>query len=266
MSSTVTKCAPYQSLAEIYDYVMRHVDYDHWAGHIHAILERYDHRVTRLVDLACGTGNATTALHDLGYAVSGVELSQNMVEVAREKAALLGRDIEYFQGDLRRLEGLGPFDTAVCLYDSFNYLLTPRDLARALEEVYAILLPGGIFVFDVCTERNSLLYFQDAKEDESGPGFKYRRHSRYDREQRLQYNEFHIRFGGCDEVLEEIHCQHIYALDDLVAAVGASPFDLLDFFAGFTFEKGSERADRVHFVLRRSRGGAAPQRENPHVE
>lgn len=252
MSPPATKCAPYQSLAEIYDYVMRHVDYEQWAGHVHAILERCDHRVGRLVDLACGTGNITTALYDLGYAVSGVDLSEAMVQVAREKAILLEREIEYHQRDLRHLHGLGPYETAVCLYDSFNYLLTPQDLAQALDAVHAILLPGGLFIFDVCTERNSKLYFQDVKEDESGPGFNYARRSRYDHQRRLQYNEFHIRFDGQDEVLEETHCQHIYPLAELEAAIELSPFTLLDSFDGFTFKKGSEKADRVHFVLRRS--------------
>lgn len=256
MSSPLTKCAPYQSLAEIYDYVMRHVDYDQWAGHVHAILERYDHHVGRLVDLACGTGNVTTALYDLGYSVSGADLSEAMVQVAREKSLLLEREIDFYQRDLRHLNDLGPFDTAVCLYDSFNYLLTPQDLAQALEQVHAILLPGGLFVFDVCTKRNSKLYFQDVKEDESGPGFNYVRRSRYDREQGLQYNEFHIRFDGQDEALEETHCQRIYPLAELEATIESSPFTLVDSFDGFTFKQGSEKADRVHFVLRRSKGGS----------
>ena len=42
VSPPATKCAPYQSLAEIYDYVMRHVDYDEWAGFIRDVFARHD--------------------------------------------------------------------------------------------------------------------------------------------------------------------------------------------------------------------------------
>ena len=164
--------SPYQGLAPIYDYVMAHVGYGEWAAYIHALFARFAPAATRVVDLACGTGNVSFALHRLGYEVTGVDRSEAMLEVAREKATDTG--VEFVQQDLRQLGALGPFDAATCLYDSINYLLAPADIDAALRGTQAIVQPGGLFVFDICTERNSLRYFRNMRDSGRGPGFSYR--------------------------------------------------------------------------------------------
>ena len=249
---TARSAAPYQSLAGIYDYVMRHVDYDNWAAYLRDLFARYGHQPGSLIDLACGTGNVALELRALGCPVTaGADASETMLGVAREKAALAGHAIDFYVRDLRQLDGLGPFDAAVCMYDSFNYLLTLDDFAQALASVQSILPPGGLFVFDVCTEQNSLRYFRDLRDQESGPGFTYQRHSRYDTEERLQTNHFTIRFDGQQDPVEEHHVQRIYPLVDILAVLEESSFDLLGAFDGFTFKRGTERSDRIHFALRR---------------
>lgn len=244
---------PYEGLAAIYDFVMRHVDYAEWAAYVHRLFSRFGHCPARAVDLACGTGSTAVELGRLGYRLTGVDGSEAMLQVARERLARLELDIPLFQRDLRRLEGLGPFEAAVCLYDSFNYLLEPADLDRALGAVGSILLPASFFIFDICTEQNSLRHFRDIRDEERGPGFRYRRHSYYDRDRRLQFNHFHIRFDGQDVELEEFHVQRIHPVDELIARIEASDFKLLGAFDGFTFARGSEESDRIHFVLQRPR-------------
>jgi SAM-dependent methyltransferase len=241
---------PYQGLAPIYDYVMRHVDYDEWGAFIRDVLQRHAPSAQRLIDLACGTGNVSAELVHLGYAVTGADASESMVRIAQEKAALRGDDGEFVQRDLRDLSGLGPFDSAVCMYDSFNYLLELEDIDEALSQVCSIVLPGGLFIFDVCTERNSLTYFSDMRDVERGPGFSYQRHSYYNAEQRLQHNDFEIRFEGDDSVYSESHVQRIYRLADIEQRIEASAFELVDVLAEFSFDAGSEHSDRVHYVLR----------------
>ena len=240
--------APYQGLAPIYDYVMAHVNYGAWAAYIHALCARFAPDTTRVVDLACGTGNVSFALHRLGYEVTGVDRSEAMLQVACEKGA--GSGVEFVQQDLRQLAGLGSFDAATCLYDSINYLLTPADIDAALRGVQAIVQPGGFFVFDICTERNSLRYFRNMRDSGQGPGFSYERHSIYDPAKRLQSNHFRIRCDGSDVALEETHVQRIYPVAAIADCIEASAWELLALCDGFTFDEGTEESDRVHFVLR----------------
>ncbi len=239
---------PYQGLAPIYDYVMAHVDYGEWAAYIHALFARFAPAAARVVDLACGTGNVSFALHRLGYEVMGVDRSEAMLEIARGKAA--DTSVEFVQQDLRQLGGLGPFDAATCLYDSINYLLAPADIDAALRGAQGIVQPGGLFVFDICTERNSLRYFRNMRHSECGPGFSCERHSTYDLDRRLQRNHFRIRRDESDDAFEETHVQRIYPVATVAARVEASAWELLALFDGFTFDEGSEDSDRVHLVLR----------------
>ena len=110
--------------------------------------------------------------------------------------------------------------------------------------------PGGLFVFDICTERNSLRYFRNMRDSGQGPGFSYERHSIYDPAKRLQSNHFRIRCDGSDVALEETHVQRIYPVVAIADCIEASAWELLALFDGFTFDEGTEESDRVHFVLR----------------
>ena len=253
MADDSVRQKPYQGLAPIYDYVMRHVDYGEWANYVHSLLERWAPDAHCVADLACGTGNISLELRERDYEVTGVDRSADMLQVAHGKAAG-DPGVEFVERDLRALVGLGPFDAAVCIYDSFNYLLEPEELDATLAGVLSILRPGGLFVFDICTERNSLRYFRDMRDGEQGPGFSYERHSVYEPMTRLQSNHFRICFDEGDE-LAESHVQHIYPVAEVAARVEDSDFDLLDALDGFTFSRGTEDSDRIHFVLR------APLRE-----
>jgi SAM-dependent methyltransferase len=246
----IATARPYEGLASIYDYVMRHVDYVHWANHVHSLLRRHGGDPHHLLELACGTGSVACALAAQGCAVTGYDISEEMICVAREKAHAQGDLLRFHVGDLRDLGEIGPFDGAICLYDSFNYLLSLADVALALGQVHDVLSPGAVFIFDVCTERNSVDHFGDVRDTERGPGFVYSRHSYYDADERLQFNTFNIRLEDGSR-RQEKHVQRIYLHDDLVACIDASPFDLLEALDGFTQRRGSEESDRVHFVLRR---------------
>ena len=88
------------------------------------------------------------------------------------------------------------------------------------------------------------------RDRESGPGFTYKRRSYYETSVRLQHNDFEIRFEGDETLYEESHVQRIYRLSDIEQRIEASPFELVELLAEFTFKPGSEESDRVHYVLR----------------
>jgi len=238
----------YSRLARIYDHVMRHVDYDHWVDYVESVFSRHAFLPRRLADLACGTGTFALELASRGYVVSGVDGSEAMVMRAREKAGEAeGRPV-FETRNLLDLGGLATYEGAVCLYDSLNYMMTLEDLATALDQVRSLVEPDGLFVFDVCTETNSLAYFRDMTNREKGDGFSYVRRSFYD--EGVQVNAFEIRFEGDDAVYYEEHRQRIYPLEEVEQTVERSRFKLEAAYDGFGFSEPSELSDRVHFVLR----------------
>jgi predicted TPR repeat methyltransferase len=243
---------PYDGLAPFYDHAMRHVDYGEWAAYVNELLTHHGCRPTSVVDLACGTGSVGFELRALGVPVTcGIDRSAAMLRVARERALRAQQPMVFEERDLRHLGRLGPYGAAICMYDSLNYLLETEDLVACLETVHAGLEAGGVFVFDVCTEQNSLRYFRQFSEREAGPDFVYERHAYYDPATRMQMNDFIIHLEGRAAPLQERHRQRIYRLEEIEAAIGRTALEPLGVFDGFTLQPGSEASDRVHFAVRR---------------
>ena len=239
---------PYSSLATIYDFVMRHVDYVHWADHVEALIVRHNLVPSTMVDISCGTGSLVVELARRGYRIDGADASDEMLDVARNKVLDGGYEIGLYNQSFLELDGLGPHDCALSLYDSVNYLKSIADVAGMFERVHILLNRGGLFIFDVCTETNSIRHFRDMRERERGDGFNYTRHSYF--KEGVQYNDFRIKFDSPKREIHEHHQQRIYPLHEIEQAVSESPFNLEAAYDGFGFRDSSEESDRVHFVLR----------------
>jgi SAM-dependent methyltransferase len=110
------------------------------------------------LDIATGTGAAALELVRHGVQVSGIDLSNEMLEVARSNAAAGGVHVSFNPGDVRSFSIPTPVELVSCFYDSLNYLLTEQDLLETFRSVHAALIPGGWFVFDI----NTLLRYSTA--------------------------------------------------------------------------------------------------------
>ena len=102
-----------------------------------------DNHVRTILEVACGTGRLMAILESEGYNVTGVDLSGEMLALARPrvKGALI-------QGDMRELDFSGEFDAVLCLGSSFTYMSTDRDALKALRGFHEALKPGGVLIFD----------------------------------------------------------------------------------------------------------------------
>ncbi|MCY3712071.1 MAG: class I SAM-dependent methyltransferase [Gemmatimonadetes bacterium] len=243
---------PYNQLAPIYDHVMRHVDYDRWADYIQSIFERFGATPKEILELACGTGVMACILNDRGYRMTGMDRSENMIAVARQKAQDGRRPIAFQAGDMVSMPVSGSYDAVLCLYDSINYIMDEADIAAMLNGLRGVLNSGGLFVFDVCTEINSRRYFHNQVDQESNGDYSYVRRCEYVPESRVQVNEFQLTFhrGGKRYSTRERHEQRIYPVARLAEICRQSSYRVLGAFDGFSFQGASERSNRVHYVVR----------------
>lgn len=101
-----------------------------------------------VVDLGCGSGLWARELLGAGYRVHGIDISEAMIELAREKAP----GAEFRVGSLFGAE-IPPCDAVTAISEVLNYLFDPENEERGLDDlfgrVHRALRPGGIFVFDV---------------------------------------------------------------------------------------------------------------------
>ena len=143
----------YSSLAKVYDRLNFGCDYNALAEFVGKEIRNNESAKTELVlDLACGTGKLTLLLRELGFDMTGVDLSEDMLACAREECAVRGiSDVLWLCQNMTELELYGTVDACVCSLDSINYLTKISDVKKCFSLVYNYLIPDGVFVFDVNT-------------------------------------------------------------------------------------------------------------------
>ena len=141
----------YHALAVSYDRLTNDVDYRQTVEFYDQILSREGCKPRTAVDLACGTGSVALLLAEKGLSVTGVDLSEEMLTVACQKAQGMENQPVFVCQPLQALHLPRGVDLAVCALDSLDYILDPADCQEAIRRVYKALNPGGIFIFDVNT-------------------------------------------------------------------------------------------------------------------
>lgn len=118
--------------------------------YLESIIKKY--KAKKILDLGCGTGRHTLALAKKGYDIIGVDISEDMIDIALLKKN--NADINtwlnttFVVGDMRNTYCGSNFDLIYSMFQSMNYLLTDSNLRDTLYNVNTQLKKGGIFVFD----------------------------------------------------------------------------------------------------------------------
>lgn len=141
----------YGVFARYYDLFTANVDYIAYAKRIDKIIRSLGLKRGSLVDLGCGTASLSLELAKLGYSVTGVDISCEMLSVAARKAHTSGKDIRLINQDISMLELDGRYDAFVCSLDCINHLSGLDAVAKTFLGVRKYLRRGGVFIFDVNT-------------------------------------------------------------------------------------------------------------------
>ena len=125
----------YADFASVYDILMEDIPYDQWADYIEKILKRHGIEKGLLLELGCGTGTMTRKMADKGYDMIGIDISEDMLSVARERSTGKYDDILYLCQDMREFELYGTVAAIFCVCDTINYMLSTDDLSRVFKLV-----------------------------------------------------------------------------------------------------------------------------------
>lgn len=165
----------YTGFAEVYDMFMDNVPYDKWAKYLQKLLKENGAKEGIVCELGCGTGKMTRRLRDMGYDMIGIDISQDMLQIAMEQETILKKaetqnadinkaeskhtksdkkknyEILYLNQDMREFELYGTVAAVVSVCDSMNYITEKEDLLQTFKLVRNYLDPGGVFIFDMNT-------------------------------------------------------------------------------------------------------------------
>lgn len=116
---------------------------------IEECIKRYSSiEVNSILDIACGPGIHLSEFAKRGYEVLGLDKSKQMVEFVNKKAALEGFDYKCLRLVMEEFQLEGQFECAICMLDSFRYLLTDDDISAHLKCVAKVLKEGGLYILD----------------------------------------------------------------------------------------------------------------------
>ena len=241
----------YTGFAQVYDTFMDNVPYDEWGEYLVSLLKKYGVEEGLVLDMGCGTGAMTRYLDAHGYDMTGIDVSEEMLTIAKEKSS---PDILYLLQDMREFELYGTMRAAVSICDSMNYILEEDDLLQVFFLVNNYLDPGGIFIFDLNTvyKYQEILGEQTIAEDREECSFIW--DNFYDEEEMI--NEYDLTLfvkepSGLYRKEEENHFQRAYSLETIRELVKKSGLKLLHIYDAFTHEPAREDSERVYVICQR---------------
>ena len=238
----------YTGFATVYDRFMDNVPYEAWCEYLCDILKEHGIRDGLVLDLGCGTGKMTRLLRDRGYDMTGIDLSGEMLEIARDQD---DSGILYLQQDMREFELYGTVAAVVCVCDSMNYLLEPEDLLQVFSLVNNYLDPDGIFIFDMNTRHKYRDIIGDATICENREHESFIWENYFDEESDI--NEYALTLfieqeNGLFARSEEFHYQRAYDPEEVEALIAKSGLKLLQVCREGSREAPDAETERIYFI------------------
>ncbi|MCA1056215.1 class I SAM-dependent methyltransferase [Rossellomorea aquimaris] len=245
----------YERFAYLYDYLMQDVNYEGWLDYIKRQTEAYGVRGRSILDVACGTGELSLRLASQGYEVTGIDLSEDMLVMAQQKALESNQSLALFQQDMSRLDLQREFDVITIFCDSLNYLETEEDVIRTFDHVHRHLRKDGLFLFDVHSLykmsqvfMNSTFTLNDDSVSYIWDCFPGEAPNSVEHELTFFVLDEHT---GLYERVEELHKQRTYPVLQLTEWLDSSGFEVLSSTADFQELPPSHDSERIFFTCRK---------------
>ena len=145
-----------------YDALYSGKDYMSEANDVDSLLQKWGTGGTSIIVYGCGTGKHDRCLKSLGYKIKGIDLSEKMIQKARNEAEKEGIDIDYEVADIRYYASIEKYDAVISLFHVMSYQNSNEDIISAFHSARNALNKGGLFLFDswygpgVLTDRPSV--------------------------------------------------------------------------------------------------------------
>lgn len=136
---------------------------------------------TGILDLCCGFGRHSLGLARAGFSVTGIDLNEEYIAMARRKAKAEGLDIRFIRNDMRRFCLLEGFDAVINMFTAFGYFENQADDRHVLKNVYYSLRKGGKLLIDIMgREILARIYCERTWQEENGKVFLQEHKIRHD--------------------------------------------------------------------------------------
>lgn len=245
----------YCDFACVYDRLMNDVDYKARTEYLLDLFKKYGKTPTLLLDLACGTGGFSNQIALKDIEVIGVDISEEMLGVARENSCTLGTDVLYLCQDACELDLFGTVDGAICCMDSLNHITDIKKLNKAIEKVSLFLEKDCLFIFDVNTpykHENILGDNTFVIEDENIFCVWQNEYNAKESLTNIKL-DFFIEQDGAYERYSEDFYEKAYTIEEIKEIAKKNYFDIVAVFDDMSENGLKENSERAIFVLKKNK-------------
>ena len=236
----------YNEFAYFYDEFNGEADYEALYAQVKARLDAHGISSGILADLGCGTGELTLMLAQAGYDMIGIDQSEEMLCVVRDKAEQRGLSggLLLWQQDLCALDLYGTIRGAVSTFDTLNHI---PDLDKAIANAAFFMEKGGVFLFDMNTpyKHQAVLGENVFTFEEEDARCVWRNH--YDPDARRVTITVDIDYQETGEHFHEEFFEYTYTLEEIKAALEKNGFTLESVCDGESFGPLTEESERYFF-------------------
>ncbi len=133
-----------------YDFIYKDKDYPAETDFIDSLIKKFSNgNIKTILDMGCGTGGHAFLLAQKGYNVMGIDRSEGMLSIAKEKAKKTKTSVDFLKADIRDFNLNKEFDAVISMFAVMGYQTTNEDFEKALLNASQHLKHGGLFIFDV---------------------------------------------------------------------------------------------------------------------
>lgn len=243
--------ASYEQFAMIYDSALNELPYEAWLMYIESIFKKFNLKPELILDLGCGTGSMTNLMAKKGYELIGIDLSEDMLAIARDKAKDENLEVMYLNQDMTELDLFGTVDAIISVGDALNYITLDEDLKKTFEKVNLFLNPGGLFIFDMNTVYKFKEVLGNKTYAENHEDYAYIWENYYYEDEAINEYEVNVFIKNEDGLYEkstEVHHERGYDPSEVIKSLEASGLKLLGLYHDNSFEDLKSTTQRMYFV------------------
>ncbi|MBQ8164586.1 MAG: class I SAM-dependent methyltransferase [Clostridia bacterium] len=254
----------YNNIAGFYNRYTTDIDYGKIADYLEKIFRKFGlpersdgGKVPMILDVACGTGNLTCILAERGYEMIGLDMSEEMLAEAEERAAEKNIDILWLCQDMCKMDMYGTVSAMVCITDGINHITSDASLKRFFMRIKNFIDDGGLFVFDALSEKyfetvvGTNTFFDDSDEGTCIWTSNYNKNKKICR-YNVTFFELYDAENELYERFDDTVCEKAWSDEDITNASKDAGFTVEKVFNGTTMKEASDDSLRKFYVLRKN--------------
>ncbi len=227
------KNAEYKELAKYYDIIYSDKDYNKETQFLISIFKK--HNVKSVLDVGCGTGNHLAILEKNGFECVGLDLNQEMLDIAKQKVKS-----KLIKGDMRDFSINRRFDAIICMYATFNHNLNLEDANKTINCFKKHLNSSGLVILDLHNPQSDGIRIDKKRDIEREIKWKF------DRTSKTETTEILFKIG--ERNIKDGHILKIFDFKELKNFFDKNGFSKVSFSENYSFKKATNQSKNIDIL------------------